>query len=70
MIIDRRRFIGTSLAAAGAAATPVLAAARPYEPSAELVAAARRDGGFVNYTAQIEDLELETIAAFNKRFPS
>ncbi len=67
MIIHRRRFIGTGLAAA--AASPALAAPKPYEPSAELVAAARRDGGFVNYTAQIEDLELETIAAFNKRFP-
>ena len=40
-----------------------------FEPQADLVEAARRDGGFINYTAQIEDLELETIAAFNKRFP-
>ena len=45
------------------------AAVARFEPPAALVEAARRDGGFVNYTAQIEDLELETIAAFNKRFP-
>ena len=69
MILSRRGVL------AGGAALPGLFSARPagavarFEPSPALVAAAKQDGGFVNYTAQIEELELETIAAFNKRFP-
>ncbi len=57
----------------GTAALLTTSAARAaiprFEPSTALLEAAKKDGGFVNYTAQIEDLELETIAAFNKRFP-
>jgi len=62
MIIRRRNLLG-------AAALLASGSARAFSPPDALVEAAKRDGGFVNYTAQIEDLELETIAAFNKRFP-
>ena len=70
MKIGRRQALAGGMAAGGLAAAPRARAAVPrFEPPTALVEAARRDGGFVNYTAQIEDLELETIAAFNKRFP-
>jgi iron(III) transport system substrate-binding protein len=66
MQIARRHIMTGALAlAAGSAYADI----PRFEPSAALVEAAKKDGGFVNYTAQIEDLELETIAAFNKRFP-
>jgi iron(III) transport system substrate-binding protein len=73
MTVSRRHLLGAAAflpsgRAQGAVQGAVQAAA-PFNPSGALVEAARRDGGFVNYTAQIEDLELETIAAFNKRFP-
>ena len=69
MTISRRHVL------AGAAALPGVLSARPaaavsrFDASPARIEAAKREGGFVNYTAQIEDLELETIAAFNKRFP-
>jgi iron(III) transport system substrate-binding protein len=63
--ISRRHLLGASVALA---VGPVRAATR-YEPSPGLIAAARKEAGFVNYTAQIEELEQETIAAFNQRFP-
>ena len=66
MPLSRRHLFG---AAALLAAGPARAAPARFEAPAALIEAAKRDGGFVNYTAQIEDLELETIAAFNKRFP-
>jgi iron(III) transport system substrate-binding protein len=64
-LLSRRRLLGaTAVLAAG----PARAATR-YEPSRALIDAAKKEGGFVNYTAQIEELEQETVAAFNKRFP-
>ena len=57
------------LGAAAFLASSGARAATRFEPPAAQVDAAKQDGGFINYTAQIEDLELETIAAFNKRFP-
>ncbi len=65
MAVSRRHLLG---AAAFFASSGARAAIR-FEPPAAQVDAAKQDGGFINYTAQIEDLELETIAAFNKRFP-
>ena len=65
MIIGRRHLLGAAALLAGSGAR----AAVPFDPPAALLEAAKREGGFINYTAQIEDLELETIAAFNKRFP-
>src|SRR4051812_31165544 len=65
MTVSRRHVLG---AGALLVSTGAGAAAR-FDPPAAQIEAAKKDGGFVNYTAQIEDLELETIAAFNKRFP-
>ncbi|MEI7711547.1 MAG: extracellular solute-binding protein [Rhodospirillales bacterium] len=65
-ITRRQAIVATSALTFG---TQAKAAIPRFEPSAALLDAAKREGGFVNYTAQIEDLELETIAAFNKRFP-
>ena len=56
------------LSAAGAAlAGPAVAQA--YNPPADLVAAARKEGRCVFYTASFSEPEQETIGAFNKRFP-
>ncbi|MBC7799477.1 MAG: extracellular solute-binding protein [Gemmatimonadaceae bacterium] len=54
-----------------AAATTVAgtAAAQSYTPPADLVAAARKEGRCVFYTASFSEPEQETIGAFNKRFP-
>ncbi len=64
-ILSRRLLLG----ATGALATGAGRAATRYEPPQALIDAAKKEGGFINYTAQIEDLEQETIAAFNRRFP-
>jgi iron(III) transport system substrate-binding protein len=55
----------------GLFAAPAFAAglAPRFEASGALIEAARKDGGFVSYTAQIEDVEQDIIAAFNQRFP-
>jgi iron(III) transport system substrate-binding protein len=44
-------------------------AATAYEPSAALVAAARKEGRVVFYTANTIEFEQEIIGAFRKRFP-
>lgn len=67
--LSRRHLLGAAAALASAVVPSRAKAIARFEPSAELLEAAKRDGGFIEYTAQIEDLELETIAAFNKRFP-
>src|SRR5260370_19744551 len=56
------------IAALGAAliATPVLA---QEFGSPELVAAAKKEGRLVFYTANFAEVEQEVIKAFNKRFP-
>ena len=56
------------LAAAGTALAGT-AHAQAYTPPADLVAAARKEGRFVFYTASLSEAEQETIGAFNKRFP-
>jgi iron(III) transport system substrate-binding protein len=65
MPMPRRHLLG---AAAAFAAGPARAASR-YEPPDGLIDAARKEAGFVIYTAQIEEVEQELIAAFNRRFP-
>lgn len=55
-------------AAASAAAAPARAQA-PFNPPAALVDAARKEGRVVMYTASFTEVEQETAAAFNKRFP-
>jgi len=55
--------------AAAAAATAGTARAQACNPPADLVAAARKEGRVVFYTASFSEPEQETIGAFNKRFP-
>ena len=65
MPVSRRYLLGT---AAAFVSGPVCAASR-YDPPGALIEAARKEAGFVLYTAQIEEVEQELIAAFNRRFP-
>lgn len=55
------------------AATVAAIAARPahaaYDPPGTLIDAARKEGRVVMYTASFTEVEQETAAAFNKRFP-
>ncbi len=57
------------LAAAAAATIRPAEAADSYQPSAELVAAARKEGRLVMYTASFTEPEQEFAEFFNKRFP-
>lgn len=63
--VTRRGVLG---AAAALAAGPARAA-KPFEAAPALIEAARKEGAFSNYTAQIEEVEQDTVAAFNRRFP-
>jgi len=58
-----------AMLAAAATAAAGSAQAQSYTPSADLVAAARKEGRVVFYTASFSEPEQETIGAFNKRFP-
>src|SRR6201998_3502903 len=53
--------------AAAALATPALAQQEFGSP--ELIAAAKKEGRLVYYTANFAEVEQEVINAFNKRFP-
>jgi iron(III) transport system substrate-binding protein len=55
-----------AIALAASAATAALA--QNFGPP-ELIEAAKKEGKFVFYTANFTEVEQETIAAFNKRFP-
>ena len=44
-------------------------AASSYQPSAELVAASRKEGRMVLYTTSYNEVEQEVINLFNKTFP-
>lgn len=57
------------LAATGLLPLAAQAAVPRFEAADRLIEAARKEGGFVNYTAQIEDVEQDIIARFNQRFP-
>src|SRR5213595_3937252 len=56
----------TALALAAVLATPALA--QNFGPP-ELIAAAKKEGKLVYYTANFAEVEQEVIKAFNKRFP-
>ena len=61
-------------ALAGAATIAALPLARPayaadYDPPGTLIDAARKEGRVIMYTASFTEVEQETAAAFNKRFP-
>jgi len=59
----------TMLATACAALAFALPAAAQNFGSPELIAAAKKEGRLVYYTANFAEVEQETIKAFNKRFP-
>lgn len=62
-----RQVIGAALAAAALLAAPAVAQQEFGSP--ELIAAAKREGRVVFYTANFAEVEQEVIRAFNKRFP-
>jgi len=57
------------LAAAASVAAGSARAQTAFTAPPDLVAAARKEGRMVFYTASFTEVEQETIAAFNKRFP-
>lgn len=65
-MVTRRTLL---LAAVATAATRSARAADSYQPSGELVAAARKEGRLVMYTASFTEPEQEFAEFFNKRFP-
>jgi iron(III) transport system substrate-binding protein len=69
--MTRRSILIAGLAAAALAipalATPALAQQEFGSP--ELIAAAKKEGRLVYYTANFAEVEQEVINAFNKRFP-
>lgn len=69
MTLTRRQALG-SLASLGLIARFGPArAAKPFQPPAELIAAANKEGGFVLYTSTFPEVMQDTIAVFNKSFP-
>lgn len=67
MELKRRHLLG---AGAGVLAAGAARSAARFEPAPGLLAAASKEGRCIFYSAQIEELEMETIAAFARRFPS
>lgn len=65
-MLTRRHAI---LAAAASVAAGSARAQTAFTAPPDLVAAARKEGRMVFYTASFTEVEQETIAAFNKRFP-
>src|ERR1700693_6376499 len=61
-------FIAGSVIIAGLAAIAAPARAQEFGPP-ELIAAAKKEGKVVYYTANFAEVEQEVINAFNKRFP-
>jgi iron(III) transport system substrate-binding protein len=66
--LSRRAALGGALAL-GALAAPSARAQKPFTPPQALLDAARKEGRMVLYTATFTEVMLETIQAFNKRFP-
>ena len=66
-MLTRRSVLLAAAGTAAAASRP--AKAQAYQPPAELVAAARKEGRCVMYTASFTEVEQEFIDVFNKRFP-
>ncbi len=64
-----RRHILTAAAALAATAARPNAAAAAYDPPGSLIDAARKEARVIMYTASFTEVEQETAAAFNKRFP-
>jgi iron(III) transport system substrate-binding protein len=67
MTLTRRHALAGAAAISGAGTSA--AQAQSYDPPGSLIDAARKEGRVVLYTASFTDVEQETAAAFNKRFP-
>lgn len=67
-MITRRQALAGAAAFAGTSGAGSVRA-QAYEPPGTLVDAARKEGRVVMYTASFTEVEQETAAAFNKRFP-
>ena len=67
-MITRRHAVSGAAALAATTAIPEARAAG-YEPAGTLVDAAKKEGRVIMYTASFTEVEQETAAAFNKRFP-
>jgi iron(III) transport system substrate-binding protein len=67
--LSRRQAILSAVGAAALAAGRPASAQQAYAAPADLVAAARKEGRVIFYTASFTEAEQELIAAFNKRFP-
>lgn len=69
-MLTRRSLLGTTaLGALGGLAGTTPAAAQAAFGDDALVAAAKKEGRLVYYTANFAEVEIEVIRAFNKRFP-
>lgn len=66
-MLTRRQALAAAAALAATRITPARAAG--YDPPGVLVDAAKKEGRIVMYTASFTEVEQETAAAFNKRFP-
>src|SRR5258705_4052857 len=66
--MTRTSIIIAAATAAAAAAASIAAPAQEFG-SPELIAAAKKEGKVVYYTANFAEVEQEVINAFNKRFP-
>lgn len=68
-LLTRRTTIGTLASLTLIAKYGPARAAKPYDPPAGLVDAARKEGELVLYTAAFPEVMQDTITLFNKRFP-
>lgn len=68
-ILSRRQALGTLASLTVLAKYGPARAAKPYEPPAALVDAAKKEGEMVIYTAAFPEVMQDTITLFNKRFP-
>jgi iron(III) transport system substrate-binding protein len=67
--LTRRALLASAAATASVVAAGPARALKPYTPSAELLAAAKKEGKLVYYTSSFTEVEQEVIAEFNKIYP-
>ena len=65
----RRTVLALAVAWSGLTPNQRAMAASTYQPSAELLAAARKEGRVILYTTAYNEVEQEVINLFNKSFP-
>ncbi len=66
--LTRRGLLGSAAAAASLITMGPARAMTPYTPSAELVAAAKKEGKLIYYTSSFTEVEQEVIGEFNKLY--